>query len=67
MEGGDFYYEPSDRMGRKETTGPLRFVFDSLDRVTKNLLQAHRGRTVGLAEVFVDLIPVIHPWSGKAN
>jgi hypothetical protein len=42
-------------------------VFDSLDRVAKNLFQAHGRQAVSLAEVFVDLIPVIHPWSGKAN
>jgi hypothetical protein len=42
-------------------------VLNSLGWMAKNLLQAHGGWTVGLAEVFVDLIPVIHPWSGKAN
>jgi hypothetical protein len=45
----------------------LHVVFHSLDRVAKNLFQAHGRQTVGLAEVFVDLIPVIHPWSGKAD
>src|ERR1700678_352367 len=45
----------------------LRFVFDSFDWVAKNLFQAHGRGTVGLAEVFVDLIPVIHPRSGKAD
>jgi hypothetical protein len=45
----------------------LHVVFDSLDRVAKNLFQAHGRQAVSLAEVFVDLIPVIHPWSGKAN
>ena len=45
----------------------LHLVFDSLDRVAKNLLQAHGSRTVALSEVFVDLIPIIHPWPRKAN
>jgi hypothetical protein len=45
----------------------LHVVFDSLDRVAQDLFQAHGSGTVGLAEVFVDLIPVIHPRSGIAD
>ncbi len=45
----------------------LHVVFDSLDWVAKNLLQAHGRQTISLAEVFVDLIPVIHPRPGKAD
>jgi hypothetical protein len=45
----------------------LHLVLNSLNRVPKNLLQAHRRQTVSLAKVFVDLIPVIHPRPGKAN
>ena len=45
----------------------LRFVFDCFDWLAEDLFQAHGGQTVGLAEVFVDLIPVIHSWTGKAD
>ena len=45
----------------------LHFVFDSLDRVAKDLLQTHGSQTVSLSEVFVDLVPVIHPRSRKAD
>ena len=45
----------------------LCVVLDSFDRVAKDLLQAHGRRAVGLAEMFVDLIAVIHPWSRKAD
>jgi hypothetical protein len=52
---------------RRGRSNLLHVVFDSFDRVAKDLLQAHGSRTVGLSEVFVDLIPVIHPWTGKAD
>jgi tRNA(Arg) A34 adenosine deaminase TadA len=45
----------------------IRVIFDSLDRMTKDLLQALWSRAVGLAIVFVNLIAIAHHGAGKSN